>query len=97
MAMTKTRSRKALYIGLPLALAVALGSAAGYFYWQGREAGYPRQIVEQANALHEHMLSFDSHVTVPLDLGSAGNELTRTARPSSTWSRPTAGACRAPR
>ncbi|MFJ3451679.1 pyoverdine-tailoring dipeptidase-like protein PvdM [Pseudomonas sichuanensis] len=73
--MTKTRSRKALYIGLPLALAVALGSAAGYFYWQGREAGYPRQIVEQANALHEHMLSFDSHVTVPLDLGNAGNEL----------------------
>ncbi|MDH0647836.1 pyoverdine-tailoring dipeptidase-like protein PvdM [Pseudomonas sp. GD03858] len=73
--MTKTRSRKALYIGLPLALAVALGSAAGYFYWQRQEAGYPHQIVEQANALHEHMLSFDSHITVPLDLGSTGSEV----------------------
>ncbi|BBR53822.1 MULTISPECIES: pyoverdine-tailoring dipeptidase-like protein PvdM [Pseudomonas] len=72
--MTTTRSRKALYIGLPLALAAALG-AAGYFHWFGQDPGYPRPIVEQANALHEHMLSFDSHVTVPLDLGTAGNEL----------------------
>lgn len=73
--MTKTRSRKALYIGLPLALVAALGSAAGYFYWQRQDAGYPHKIVEQANALHEHMLSFDSHITVPLDLGSTGNEI----------------------
>ncbi|MDD1015729.1 pyoverdine-tailoring dipeptidase-like protein PvdM [Pseudomonas rubra] len=75
MTKTKTRSRKALYIGLPLALAVALGAGiAGYLYVQP-QAGYPRQIVEQANALHEHMLSFDSHITVPLDFGSAGNEV----------------------
>lgn len=73
--MTKTRSRKALYIGLPLALIVALGSAAGYFYWQHRTAGYPQKIVEQAEALHEHMLSFDSHITVPLSLGSTGEEV----------------------
>lgn len=72
--MTTTRSRKALYICLPLALVAALG-AAGYFHWFGQDPGYPRPIVEQANALHEHMLSFDSHVTVPLDLGTAGNEL----------------------
>ncbi|QBF27498.1 membrane dipeptidase [Pseudomonas tructae] len=75
MTKTKTRSRKALYIGLPLALAVALGAGvAGYLYFQP-QTGYPRQIVEQANALHEHMLSFDSHITVPLDFGSAGNEV----------------------
>lgn len=72
--MTTTRSRKALYIGLPLALVAALG-AAGYRHWFGQDPGYPRPIIEQANALHEHMLSFDSHVTVPLDLGTAGNEL----------------------
>ncbi|MFK0090545.1 pyoverdine-tailoring dipeptidase-like protein PvdM [Pseudomonas sp. NPDC090755] len=73
--MTKTRSRKALYIGLPLALAVALGAAAaGYLYYQ-KNAGYPRQIVEQANALHEHMLSFDSHITVPLKFGGEGQEV----------------------
>lgn len=73
--MTKTRSRKALYIGLPLALAVALGAAAaGYLYYQNN-TGYPRQIVEQANALHEHILSFDSHITVPLKFGGEGQEV----------------------
>ncbi|ROL75568.1 pyoverdine-tailoring dipeptidase-like protein PvdM [Pseudomonas vranovensis] len=71
--MTTSRSRKALYIGLPLALAVAAASA-GYLYFKSQH-GYPRPIVEQANALHEHMLSFDSHVTVPLNFGSAGNEI----------------------
>jgi membrane dipeptidase len=72
MAMTQTRTRKALYIGLPLALAVS-AVVAGYLYT--REApGYPRAIIEQASALHEHMLSFDSHVTVPLSMGSAGHE-----------------------
>lgn len=70
--MTQTRTRKALYIGLPLALAVS-AVVAGYLYT--REApGYPRAIIEQASALHEHMLSFDSHVTVPLSMGSAGHE-----------------------
>ncbi|WP_327438269.1 pyoverdine-tailoring dipeptidase-like protein PvdM [Pseudomonas donghuensis] len=74
MTKTKTRSRKALYIGLPLALAVALGAAAaGYLYYK-QAAGYPRPIVEQANALHEHMLTFDSHITVPLKFGNEGNE-----------------------
>ncbi|RWU21191.1 membrane dipeptidase [Pseudomonas alkylphenolica] len=78
--MTTTRSRKALYIGLPLALVVALGaSAAGYFYLQ-QSAGYPRKIVEQANALHEHMLSFDSHITVPLTFGAEGNEADKDGR-----------------
>ncbi|WP_191833967.1 pyoverdine-tailoring dipeptidase-like protein PvdM [Pseudomonas fluorescens] len=76
MTKTKPRSRKALYIGLPLTLAVAIGAAAsGYYFYNKQDAGYPGKIVEQANALHEHMLSFDSHVTVPLDLGSAGNEI----------------------
>ena len=73
--MTKTRSRKALYIGLPLALTVALASAAGYFYWRHLHAGYPLKIVQQAEELHEHMLSFDSHITVPLSLGSEGHEV----------------------
>ncbi|MBF8742599.1 pyoverdine-tailoring dipeptidase-like protein PvdM [Pseudomonas guariconensis] len=73
--MTKTRSRKALYIGLPLALALAMGgAAAGYFYWKAN-AGYPRKIVEQAKDMHEHMLSFDGHITVPLTFGSHGQEV----------------------
>ncbi|MFQ6571919.1 pyoverdine-tailoring dipeptidase-like protein PvdM [Pseudomonas sp. UM16] len=73
MTQTKTRSRKALYIGLPLALALAVGAAAGYLYLH-KEPDYPAKIVDQANALHEHMLSFDSHITVPLSFGSAGQE-----------------------
>ncbi|MBJ9975834.1 pyoverdine-tailoring dipeptidase-like protein PvdM [Pseudomonas sp. S75] len=72
--MTKTRSRKALYIGLALVVVLA-GAAGGYYYWQQRNAGYPLKIVEQAKALHEHMLSFDSHITVPLSLGGADEEL----------------------
>lgn len=75
MTTSRYRSRKALYIGVPLALAVAVGvAAAGYFYAPS-PAGYPPPIVEQATALHEHMLSFDSHVTVPLTLGNADNEI----------------------
>ncbi|MEX5353716.1 pyoverdine-tailoring dipeptidase-like protein PvdM [Pseudomonas juntendi] len=73
--MTKTRSRKALYIGLPLALALAVGgAAAGYFYWKAN-AGYPRKIVQQAKDMHEHMLSFDGHITVPLTFGTQGQEV----------------------
>lgn len=70
--MTQSRTRKALYIGLPLALAVS-AAVAGYLYTR-EDPGYPRAIVEQASALHEHMLSFDSHITVPLSMGSAGHE-----------------------
>ncbi|MCP8635982.1 pyoverdine-tailoring dipeptidase-like protein PvdM [Pseudomonas mosselii] len=77
--MTKTRSRKALYIGLPLALVAALGGAAGYYFWK-QDSGYPRAIVQQANELHEHMLSFDSHVTVPLGYGSDGYEADKDGR-----------------
>ncbi|MHC2148229.1 pyoverdine-tailoring dipeptidase-like protein PvdM [Pseudomonas sp. 210_17 TE3656] len=80
MTKTKPRSRKALYIGLPLALVVAAGAAvAGYLYFQSN-AGYPRKIVEQANALHEHMLSFDSHITVPLAFGGEGTEFDKNGR-----------------
>ncbi|MGE7991899.1 pyoverdine-tailoring dipeptidase-like protein PvdM [Pseudomonas sp. NPDC089554] len=74
--MTKTRSRKALYIGLPLALAIALGAGAAYLHWS-KDSGYPPRIVEQANRLHEHMLSFDSHITVPLTFGNQDNEADR--------------------
>jgi len=73
MAMTPTRSRNALLIGAPLALAVAVGSALAYHFWP-REPAYPVKIVEQAERLHRHMLSFDSRVTVPLGFGSAGQE-----------------------
>ncbi|NBF11432.1 pyoverdine-tailoring dipeptidase-like protein PvdM [Pseudomonas sp. Fl4BN1] len=73
--MTKPRSKKALYIGLPLALALTAG--AGFLAWDygfRNNPGYPIKVMKQAEELQERLLSFDSHVTVPLDFGSAGNE-----------------------
>jgi microsomal dipeptidase-like Zn-dependent dipeptidase len=75
MAMTKPRSKKALYIGLPLALAVAAG--AGFLVWDHwfkGNAGYPLEVIKQANEMQDRLLSFDSHITVPMDFGTAGNE-----------------------
>jgi len=73
--MTKPRSKKALYIGLPLALAISAG--AGFLVWDHwfkGNAGYPLAVIKQANEMQDRLLSFDSHITVPVDLGTAGNE-----------------------
>ena len=73
--MTKPRSKKALYIGVPLALAI--GAGAGFLawdHWFKGNAGYPLAVIKQANELQDRLLSFDSHITVPMDFGTAGNE-----------------------
>ncbi|MFL1417056.1 pyoverdine-tailoring dipeptidase-like protein PvdM [Pseudomonas fildesensis] len=73
--MTKPRSKKALYIGLPLALVI--GAGAGFLawdHWFRGNAGYPLEVIKQANEMQDRLLSFDSHITVPLDFGTAGNE-----------------------
>ncbi|WP_411379903.1 pyoverdine-tailoring dipeptidase-like protein PvdM [Pseudomonas sp. MPB26] len=73
--MTKPRSKKALYIGLPLALAI--GAAAGFLawdHWFRGNAGYPLEVIRQANEMQDRLLSFDSHITVPLDFGGVDNE-----------------------
>jgi len=76
MAMTKPRSKKALFIGLPLALAISAGAAfAVWDIWFKDNPGYPHKVMQQAEALHEHMLSFDSHITVTQDFGTTGNEV----------------------
>ena len=73
--MTKPRSKKALYIGLPLALAI--GAGAGFLVWDHwfrGNAGYPLEVIKQANEMQDRLLSFDSHITVPLDFGGVGSE-----------------------
>lgn len=71
--MTKPRWKKALLIGLPLALAVSAG--AGFLAWNyWSPAGYPVKVMQQADALQERIVSFDSHITVPMKFGSQGNE-----------------------
>ncbi|KAF2405797.1 Zn-dependent dipeptidase, dipeptidase homolog [Pseudomonas antarctica] len=73
--MTKPRSKKALLIGLPLALAI--GAGAGFLVWDHwfrGNAGYPLEVIKQANEMQDRLLSFDSHITVPMDFGTVGNE-----------------------
>lgn len=75
MAMTKPRSKKALFIGLPLALAISAGAGfAAWQHWFKDDLGYDAKIVKQADELHERMLSFDSHVSLTQNFGTNGNE-----------------------
>ncbi len=71
--MTKSRSKKALYIGLPLALAVGAGLLV-WDHWFRGNAGYSLEVIKQANEMQDRLLSFDSHITVPVDFGTAGKE-----------------------
>ncbi|MBK5550291.1 pyoverdine-tailoring dipeptidase-like protein PvdM [Pseudomonas sp. TH03] len=74
--MTTPRSKKALYIGLPLALAISAGAGfAVWDHWFKDNPGYPLKVLQQADELHERMLSFDSHITVPQEFGTTGNEI----------------------
>lgn len=74
--MTTTRSKTALFIGLPLALAIIAGSGLAIWDYGFRDnPGYPVKVMKQAEELHERMLSFDSHITVPQDFGTLGNEV----------------------
>ncbi|WP_122596168.1 membrane dipeptidase, partial [Pseudomonas viridiflava] len=71
--MTRPRWKKALFIGLPLALAISAG--AGYLAWNyWSPAGYPVKVMKQAEDLQERIISFDSHITVPMKFGSERNE-----------------------
>ncbi|MNF39212.1 Membrane dipeptidase [compost metagenome] len=73
--MINPRSKKALFIGLPLALAI--GASLAFLAWDlllDDNPGYPRSVMQQADEMQERIISFDSHITVPLDFGTAGNE-----------------------
>ncbi|MFO2465910.1 pyoverdine-tailoring dipeptidase-like protein PvdM [Pseudomonas sp. 15FMM2] len=73
--MTKPRSKKALLIGLPLAVALTVG--AGFLAWEfgfGTTPGYPLKLLKQADELQDRIISFDSHITIPLDFGTEGRE-----------------------
>ena len=74
--MTKPHSKKAFYIGLPLTLAIVAG--AGFLIWDQwfrHNPGYPLKVMQQADELQDRIISFDSHITVPLDFGTTGNEV----------------------
>lgn len=72
--MNTTRSSKAPYL-VALALLLALvAAAAWYFFVQRQPEGYPREVVKHAAELQDRILSFDSHITVPMDFGTEGKE-----------------------
>lgn len=73
--MINLRSKKALCIGLPLALAI--GASAAFLTWDlvfNDNPGYPHSVMQQADDMQDRIISFDSHITLPLDFGTAGNE-----------------------
>jgi membrane dipeptidase len=69
--MTTPRWKKALYISLATTLTLSAGLAAWYYL---DKDGYPKEVVRQANDLQERIISFDSHITLPLSFGTEGNE-----------------------
>ncbi|CAG8871184.1 hypothetical protein PS627_04345 [Pseudomonas fluorescens] len=70
--MTTTRWKKVLYVSLAAALSAGAGIAA--WHYLTAEPGYAREVIEQANDLQQRIISFDSHVTLPLTFGTRGNE-----------------------
>ncbi|PYY81895.1 membrane dipeptidase [Pseudomonas sp. TKO26] len=74
--MIKISGTKTLYLSLLILIVATLGVGAGaawYYYWKDR-LPYPNEIVKHANDLQERIISFDSHITVPLDFGTEGSE-----------------------
>ncbi len=91
--MTRTRTRKALYLGLPIFLILVGGGLLAWKTFGPSEAGYPRKVMKRAEELHERILSLDSRITIPPDFGTEGDEFDKDGPTSSTWSRRAAGAC----
>ncbi|MBA6114519.1 MULTISPECIES: pyoverdine-tailoring dipeptidase-like protein PvdM [Pseudomonas] len=71
--MNTTRFSKAPYL-VALTLIIALAATAAWYFFAYLPAGYPREVIKQANALQERIISFDSHITVPLNFGTEGQE-----------------------
>ncbi|MCY1332827.1 Membrane dipeptidase [compost metagenome] len=69
------RSRKLLLTGVALfvpALAAGLFFAQKYLLQEG--PAYPPKVMKHAAELQERILSFDSHINVPIDYGTPGSE-----------------------
>lgn len=73
--MKLLRGAKSLWFWVVFILVIGGASGAGYFlWWQQDEVHYPREIRERAEALHERIIAFDSHIDVPPDFNTEGKE-----------------------
>ncbi len=69
-----TRYRKTLLIVLASLLAIAVIATATWHFLLRAPAPYPPEVMRHASELQERIVSFDSHITVPVDFGTEGNE-----------------------
>ncbi|GAC1037752.1 pyoverdine-tailoring dipeptidase-like protein PvdM [Pseudomonas sp. No.117] len=67
---------KALLVALPLLAFLIAAALLGWQRWMG-PLGYSPQVLTHARELHEHIIAFDSRITVPLDFGTHGQEADR--------------------
>lgn len=80
MAMTRPRTSKALYLGLPILFITLVG--AGLLAWKAfgpSSASYPRKVMKHAEELQDRILSFDSKITVPWISVRPATKWTKTA------------------
>jgi len=64
---------KSIWVWLIFISVIGVASGAGYLWWQS-QVHYPRKIMEHAEALHERILSFDSHIDIPPDFHTKDKE-----------------------
>ncbi|WP_263264183.1 pyoverdine-tailoring dipeptidase-like protein PvdM [Pseudomonas sp. RIT-PI-S] len=67
---------KALILTALLVVIVAIAAALAWARWPSPQ-GYAPSVMAHARELHEHIIAFDSRITVPLDFGTQGAEADR--------------------
>lgn len=72
--MKLLRGVRSLWFWAIFILVIGGAAGAGYLFWQQNEVRYPREIRERAEALHERILAFDSHIDIPPDFNTEGRE-----------------------
>ena len=66
---------KSIWFWLVLILVVIGALGASYWLWlQRSDINYPKEIREHAKALHERIISFDSHIDIPITFNTSGRE-----------------------
>ncbi|WP_173426686.1 dipeptidase [Pseudomonas sp. StFLB209] len=73
MSMSRA-ARKWLILSIVTLAALAAVAALAWWFFIGRLQPYPSDVMRRATEMQERILSFDSHIDIQPDFGSAGNE-----------------------
>lgn len=71
--MKPFRHKKAFYFGLVIIVMAMISAACWYLLWKDRSP-YSREIIKHAKELQDRIISFDSHISVPLDFNTEDTE-----------------------